>query len=399
MEGELAKGGGPERNWRIATKLVLAGRDPFQHEGFVNTPIYRGSTVLSPTVDQFVNRRGRYQYGRRGTPTTDALAHAIMTLEGGAGALLTPSGLAAITTTLLACLGAGDHVLLTDSVYYPTRHFSDTALKRIGVEVDYFDPLIGADIGKLFRRNTKVVFVESPGSLTFEMQDVPAIVDAAHKHGAIVLMDNTWATPVFYRPHEHGVDVSIHAGTKYLGGHADANIGTISATAAVLPRIQELHGSLGTCAAPEDVFLTLRGLRTLEVRLARHMASGHKVARWLQSRPEVLRVMHPALEDDPGHAIWKRDFGGACGLFSFVLRPCPAKAVAEFIEGLELFGIGASWGGFESLAVPFDCSKMRTVSKWNPGGPAVRLHIGLEDVDDLIADLERGLARLKAASS
>jgi cystathionine beta-lyase len=207
-------------------------------------------------------------------------------------------------------------------------------------------------------------------------------------------MDNTWATPVYYRPHEHGVDVVIHAGTKYLGGHADANIGTVSATTELFPRLKETHGSLGICAAPEDVFLALRGLRTLAVRLDRHMASGLKVARWLQSRPEVRRVLHPALADHPGHAIWKRDFGGACGLFSFFLKPATRKSVAEFVEGLELFGIGASWGGYESLAVPFDCSKMRSATKWNPGGPAVRLHIGLEDVDDLIADLERGLQRL-----
>jgi len=226
------------------------------------------------------------------------------------------------------------------------------------------------------------------------MQDVPAIVQVAHARGAIVLMDNTWATPVFYRPHEHGVDITIHAGTKYLGGHADANIGTISATAEHFPRLKETHGTLGICAGPEDVFLSLRGLRTLDVRLQRHMASGLKVARWLKSQQQVLRVLHPALEDDPGHAIWKRDFSGACGLFSFVLKPAAQKSVAEFIEGLELFGIGASWGGYESLAIPFDCSKMRTATKWNPGGPAVRLHIGLEDPDDLIADLERGLKRL-----
>jgi cystathionine beta-lyase len=390
----MAKGGTDGGKWRVATRLVLAGRDPFQHEGFVNTPIYRGSTVLSPTVAQFVGRTGRYQYGRRGTPTTDALADAMRLLEGSAGVVLTPSGLSAITTALLAFLQAGDHLLVADSAYYPTRNFCNTVLKRLGVEIGYYDPVIGAGIAALFQPNTKAVFVESPGSLSFEMQDVPAIVQVAHARGAIVLMDNTWATPVFYRPHEHGVDITIHAGTKYLGGHADANIGTISATAEHFPRLKETHGTLGICAGPEDVFLSLRGLRTLDVRLQRHMASGLKVARWLKSQQQVLRVLHPALEDDPGHAIWKRDFSGACGLFSFVLKPAAQKSVAEFIEGLELFGIGASWGGYESLAIPFDCSKMRTATKWNPGGPAVRLHIGLEDPDDLIADLERGLKRL-----
>ncbi len=391
----MAKGGKTGGGkWRVATRLVLAGRDPFAFEGFVNTPIYRGSTVLSPTVAQFVGRTGRYQYGRRGTPTTDALADAIGSLEGGAGVVLTPSGLSAITVALLSLVKSGDQILVTDSIYYPTRHFCDTALKRLGVETIYYDPLIGAGIADLFRPNTTAVFLEAPGSLTFEVQDVPAIAKVAHARGAAVLMDNTWATPVFFRPHEHGVDLSIQAGTKYLGGHADANIGTLSATEAYWPRLKETHGSLGICAGPEDVFLSLRGLRTLGVRLERHMQSGLKVARWLQTRPEVQRVLHPALQGDPGHAIWKRDFSGACGLFSFVLKPNAQAAVASFIEGLELFGIGASWGGYESLAIPFDCSKMRTATKWNPGGPCVRLHVGLEDPDDLIADLERGLARL-----
>lgn len=393
----MAKGGGKKaRDWRVATRLVLAGRNPFEFEGFVNTPIYRGSTVLSPTVAQFVGRTGRYQYGRRGTPTTDALSEGLAELEGGAGVVLTPSGLSAITITLLACVSGGDHVLVTDSAYGPTRHFCDTVLKRLGVETGYYDPVIGAGIAKELKANTKAVFVEAPGSLSFEMQDVPAIVKAAHAHGAVVLMDNTWATPVFFRPHEHGVDFSIQAGTKYLGGHADVNIGSVSAMAEHFPKLKETHGSLGLCAGPEDVFLSLRGLRTLGVRLQRHMESGLKVARWLKTRPEVLRVLHPALEDDPGHAIWKRDFDGACGLFAFVLKPRPQLKVAAFIEGLELFGIGASWGGYESLAIPFDCSKMRTATKWNPGGPCVRLHVGLEDPDDLIADLETGLKRLAA---
>ena len=393
----MAKGGGKKaRDWRVATRLVLAGRNPFEFEGFVNTPIYRGSTVLSPTVAQFVGRTGRYQYGRRGTPTTDALSEGLAELEGGAGVVLTPSGLSAVTITLLACLNGGDHVLVTDSAYGPTRQFCDTVLKLLGVETSYYDPVIGAGIAKELRPNTKAIFVEAPGSLSFEMQDVPAIVKAAHAHGAVVLMDNTWATPVFFRPHEHGVDFSIQAGTKYLGGHADVNIGSVSAMAEHFPKLKETHGSLGLCAGPEDVFLSLRGLRTLGVRLQRHMESGLKVARWLKTRPEVLRVLHPALEDDPGHAIWKRDFDGACGLFAFVLKPRPPLKVAAFIEGLELFGIGASWGGYESLAIPFDVSKFRTATKWNPGGPCVRLHVGLEDADDLIADLEVGLKRLSA---
>jgi cystathionine beta-lyase len=394
----MAKGGERDtkrRNFRAATEVVLAGRTPFAFEGFVNTPIFRGSTVLSPTVDQYLNRKGRYTYGRRGTPTTAALEGALTSLEGGAGVVLTPSGLSAITTALLSVLKAGDHLLVTDNAYFPTRHFCDTSLAKLGVEVSYYDPLVGGAIEKLFKPNTRAVFLESPGSLSFEMQDVPGIVRAAQKHGAVTLMDNTWATPIYLKPHELGVDLSLAAGTKYLGGHADVNIGWVSASEKFFPALKGIYGTLGLCPGPEDVFLSLRGLRTLAVRLERHMTSALKVARWLKSRPEVLRLLHPAIEDDPGHAIWKRDFKGASGLFSFVLRPdYSTNAVAAFVEGLELFGIGASWGGFESLAVPFDCTKMRSATKWAPGGPAVRLHIGLEDPDDLIADLERGLSQL-----
>lgn len=387
---------GSKRERRPATEAVLAGRAPFEQHGFVNTPIYRGSTVLSPTVAQFVSKDARYVYGRRGTPTTEALSNAITALEGGAGTALTSSGLSAITTAIMAVTRAGDHVLVADTVYGPTRHFCDTILNGYGVEVEYYDPLIGVEIASLFRANTRALFVESPGSLSFEMQDVPAIAQVARKHGAAVMMDNTWATPVYFRPHDFGIDVSVQAGTKYLGGHADANLGTISATADYWPKIKDTAGSLGLNPGPEDVFLMLRGLRTLPVRLDRHMASGIKVAQWLEARPEVRRVLHPALPSHPQHAIWKRDFKGACGLFSIVLKSYPQTAVNAFIESLSLFGIGASWGGYESLVIPFDCTKVRTATKWNPGGPTVRLHIGLEDPDDLIADLEDGLARLSA---
>jgi cystathionine beta-lyase len=392
------KDGGKPREYSAATEVVLAGRSPFEFEGFVNTPIFRGSTVLSPTVDQYAGHKGKYVYGRRGTPTTDSLAEALKRLEGGAGVALTPSGLSAITTALFSVLKAGDHLLVTDSAYAPTRKFCNDILTPFGVEVTYYDPAAGAAIEKLMKKNTRAVFLEAPGSLTFEMQDVPAIAAAARKHGTVTIMDNTWATPLYFKPHAHGVDLSLEAGTKYLVGHADANIGWISATEPYWERVKDTHGSLGLCPGPEDVFLALRGLRTLSVRLTHHMQSALKVARWLQQRPEVARVLYPALEDDPGHAIWKRDFTGACGLFGVILKPCPAPAVAAFIESLELFGIGASWGGFESLAIPFDVTKIRTATKWNPGGPGVRLHIGLEETGDLIADLERGFAALKAAS-
>ena len=389
---------GKKTNFRVATEVVLAGRTPSAFEGFVNTPIFRGSTVLSPTVDQYENRKGRYTYGRRGTPTTTALESALANLEGGAGVVLTPSGLSAITTALLSILKTGDHLLVTDNAYYPTRHFCDSALKKLGVEVEYYDPLVGGGIEKLFKVNTRAVFLESPGSLSFEMQDVPAIVQAAKKRGLATLMDNTWATPLYFKPHEFGIDLSLAAGTKYLGGHADANLGWASANEKFFPGLKSIHGALGLCPGPEDVFLSLRGLRTLAVRLDRHMASALTIASWLKNRPEVSRILHPALPDDPGHPIWKRDFKGASGLFSFILQPnYSAEKVVAFIEGLELFGIGPSWGGFESLAVPFNCSKMRSATKWAPEGQAVRLHIGLEDPFDLIGDLERGLSQLARA--
>lgn len=388
------KNSGPERSYGPATSLVLAGRSPFDHQGFVNTPLYRGSTVLSKTYDDLVHHRGHYHYGRRGTPTIDALAGALASFEKSAGVLLTPSGLSAISTALLAVTKSGDHILVSDSVYRPTRIVCDSILSRFGIETTYFDPLIGAGISALFRKNTSAVFLEAPGSQSFEMPDIALLAKAARDHGAVSLMDNTWATPLYFRPHEHGVDISIQAGTKYLGGHSDINLGTISVAEAHLKRVLATHGDLGINPGPEDVYLALRGLRTMSVRLDRHMASGIRVAEWLRTRPEVLRVLHPALESDPGHAIWKRDFSGACGLFSFVLKPEAEKNIAAFFDSLALFGMGYSWGGFESLAIPFDCSTYRTATKWNPGGPAVRLHIGLEDPDDLIADLAAGLEKL-----
>ncbi len=380
--------------YRPATELVLAGRSPFDYDGFVNTPLFRGSTILYETYDDLIAHRSRYSYGRRGTPTLDALAKPLAAFEKGAGVSLTPSGLSAISTALLSVVKSGDHILVADTVYRPTRVICDTILRRLGVETTYYDPLLGADIASLFRKNTSAVYLEAPGSQSFEMQDVPAIAKAARAHGAVTLIDNTWATPLFFRPHEHGIDISIQAGTKYLGGHADINLGTISVNEANYKRVLQTHGDLGINPGPEDVNLALRGLRTLAVRLDRHMASGLKVARWLEQRPEVARVLHPALESDPGHAIWKRDFGGACGLFAIILKPEYGKNIGAFFDALSLFGMGYSWGGFESLAIPFDCTGYRTATKWNPGGPAIRLHIGLEDPDDLMADLEYGFQQL-----
>jgi cystathionine beta-lyase len=384
---------------KTATRLVNGGRDPFAHYGFVNPPVYHASTVLYPSVEDYVAHRGRYQYGRRGTPTSEALAGALASLEGVdcAGVALLPSGLAAASVALLSVLDAGDHVLVTDSVYLPTRKFCDGVLKRYGITTSYYDPLIGADIAALIEPNTHAIYVESPGSLSLDMQDVPAIASAAHAKGAVVLMDNTWASPLYFRAFDKGVDMSIQAGTKYIGGHSDVMLGTVSANTATWTRLRATVEAMGLCVGPDDMYLGLRGLRTMGVRLAQHYASGMKVARWLAGRPEVAHVLHPALESHPGHAIWRRDYSGACGLFSIVLKPVPQSAVHAFLNALTLFGIGASWGGFESLAIPFDCTSLRTATAWAPGGPAVRFHIGLEDVDDLIGDLERGFAALAAA--
>ena len=383
---------------RPATQLVTGGRENVAH-GFVNPPVHHVSTVLYPTAEDFLARRARYLYGRRGTPTSEALETALRELEGAdcAGVALLPSGLAAISTALLTVLNAGDHLLVTDSVYEPTRKFCDGVLKRYGITTTYYDPLIGADIAALIAPNTRAVFVEAPGSLTFEVQDVPAIAAAAHARGAVVLMDNTWASPLFFRAFAKGVDLSIQAATKYIGGHSDVMLGTVSANANIWPRLSETVHLLGLCAGPDDIYLALRGLRTLGVRLAQHQQAGLKIARWLAQRPEIARVLHPALEGCPGHAIWQRDFSGATVLFSIVFKPVEKHAVYAFLDGLKLFGIGASWGGFESLAIPFDCAAIRTATHWAPGGPTVRFHIGLEDVDDLIGDLERGFAAFAAA--
>jgi cystathionine beta-lyase len=391
----------PPRSRRTDTKVVTAGRDPASYHGFVNPPVFHASTVLYPSAEDFVAHRGRYQYGRRGTPTTEALELALQELEGPqcAGVSLLPSGLAAISAALLAVVHAGDHVLVTDSAYGPTRNFCEQILSRLGVTATYFDPRIGQAIGAQLRPNTRAIFLESPGSLSFEMQDTAAIAAAAHANGTLVLMDNTWATPLYFRPLEHGVDLAIQAGTKYIGGHSDVMLGTVSANAEAVARLKTTVRLTGLCEGPDDVYLALRGLRTLSVRLERHYKSGLEVARWLEARPEVLRLLHPALPSHPGHALWKRDFSGASGLFSMVLKPVPQKAVYAFLDTLELFGIGASWGGYESLAIPFDCAPLRTATAWAPGGPTVRFHIGLEDVADLIEDLERGFAALAAAAS
>ncbi|MFD2250222.1 cystathionine beta-lyase [Pseudochelatococcus lubricantis] len=381
------------------TRLAVAGRHADEAFGFVNPPVYHGSTVLHPTTRDLVEHTNRYAYGRRGSPTMTALREAVGALEGGAGVVLCPSGLSAVSTALLSCLKAGDHLLVTDSAYDPIRAFCDSVLTRFGVEVSYYDPLIGADIARLFRPETRAVLTESPGSLTFEVQDIPAIAEAAHARDIVVLLDNTWATPLFFPAHARGVDISIWSGTKYLSGHSDVMFGTVSANARHWRALIKTHGDTGLTVGPDDVYLALRGLRTLGVRLAAHQQSALEIARWLETRPEVSRVLYPALESHPGHALWKRDFLGATGLFSIVLKPVPFKAVEAFLDHLSFFGLGYSWGGFESLAIPFDAAPYRTATKWEPEGPTIRLQIGLEDVRDLRSDLEKGFERLNAAAA
>jgi cystathionine beta-lyase len=380
------------------TRLVTGGRDPFAHHGFVNPPVYHASTVLYPNAEDMIAHRARYVYGRRGTPTSEALEAALRDLEGPgcAGVALLPSGLAAISAALLAVLRAGDNVLVADNAYRPTRTFCDNVLTRYGISTIYYDPL--GDIAPLFRPETRAIFIEAPGSQSFEMPDVPALAATARARGAVVLMDNTWATPLYFCPLEKGVDLAIQAGTKYIGGHSDIMFGTVSANAAHWPHLRDFVGWLGQCVGPDDMYLAQRGLRTMGVRLARHYESGLRVARWLKERPEVLRVAHPALESDPGHAIWRRDFTGASGLFGVVLKPVSQSAVNAFLDSLTLFGMGFSWGGYESLVIWFDCAEYRTATKWDPGGPTLRFHIGLEDVSDLLADLERGFAAMAAVA-
>ena len=370
--------------------------------GFVSlsTPVHHASTVVFPTAEAYRNRReplyDGYLYGLTGTPTSMTLAQRIADLEGGHRAVLTPSGLSGITLVYLALSHHGDHVLVPDNAYAPSRELGDRLLTQLGVEVEYYDPLAGAGIAALLRHNTRLVWVESPGSITMEVQDVPAIAAAAHTCGALVAIDNTWSAGVYFKPFAHGCDISLQAVTKYIGGHADLLLGAATAIdEALYRRLKDMAGILGLGAAPDDCFLALRGLPTLTARLRSHQASALVVAGWLRQRPEVKRVLHPALADCPGHALWRRDFTGSSGLFSVILNDQYSRAAVDrLIDGLRYFKIGASWGGPVSLALPLDPRPLRTAVPWREAGQLVRFSIGLEDAADLIADLEQGLARM-----
>lgn len=384
------------------TILSHAGRNPRGNHGIVNPPVYHCSTVLFPTLAELeASDRTPFEgvhYGRMGTPTSYAFEEAVAELEGAFKSVSVGSGLNAIATALLAFTKAGDHVLITDSVYGPTRRFANDSLTAYGVEVEFYDPTLGEGIARLLKPNTSVVFLESPGSLTFEVQDVPAIAAAAKSVGATVIIDNTWATPLLFQPLRHGVDVSIHSATKYIVGHADAMLGVIScADEAHWLAVKKAATRTGACAGPDDLFLGLRGLRTLSVRLKQHEANALALADWLSKRPEVTRVLHPAYPDCPGHALWKRDIGGSSGLFSVVMKAAPKVALAAMLDHMELFGMGYSWGGFESLILPVRPGAIRTATRWDEPGIVLRLHAGLEAADDLIHDLDGAFARLNAA--
>ena len=380
------------------TRAVHLGRHPRKFLGAVNTPVFRATTMLFPTVAELEQaRRGEYAgigYGLHGLPTITDLQDAVAAIEGAHGALAVPSGLTATTLPLLALTKPGDHVLVTDAVYGPTRRFCDNHLKRLGVDVTYYDPLLGAAIERLFRPNTRIVFTESPGSLTFCVQDIPAIAEVAHRRGALVIIDNSWATPFGFRSFDHGADVSVHAATKYIGGHSDVLLGLILGNEATFPALHRIWTDMGVTASPDDCFLALRGLRTLPVRLARHVESALTVAQWLRTRPEVLEVIYPALPGSRGFDLWQRDFIGASGLFAVVLKPVARARVDAMLDGLQLFGMGWSWGGFESLIIPIYPELVQTATTWDAGGPCLRIAIGLEDPDDLIEDLAEGFLRL-----
>lgn len=382
----------------ISTQLTMLGRDPAEQFGFVNAPLYKGSTIIYKTLDDIEARRSRFSYGTAGSPTIAHLEDAWTQLTGAEGTVLSSSGLGAVALALFSTTKAGDHILVPDSVYRPTRNFCNQMLSRYGVTTTYYDPMIGADIERLIGPDTSTLFLESPGSQTFEVQDIPAMVEIARRHGVKTILDNTWATPIFFRGHDHGIDLTVEAGTKYLGGHSDILLGLVTANQACWPALRATYDAMSMLPGAEDCVQALRGMRTLFLRLKEAERRGLELARWLSERPEVSRVLHPAFESCPGHAHWKRDFKGSSGLFSIVLAPGYSRdGLAAMLDNLSIFSMGFSWGGYESLVIPFDCRTYRTATHWQAEGFALRLQVGLEDMDDLKDDLARGFERLRAA--
>lgn len=381
----------------VETLLTHEGRAPDEQFGFVNTPVYRGSTVLFKSLDDIEAQQQRFLYGRAGNPTTEGVETVVSALEGAYQTKLVPSGLAAITISLLACLKAGDDVLISDSAYEPGRSFAEGFLKQMGISARYYDPRIGAGIAELMQSNTKAVLAESPGSLTFEVQDIPAIAAAAHANGARLIVDNSWASPLYHQPLKLGADIVVHAATKMFVGHSDAFAGTISATEEAWADVSRIRALLGFFTSGDDAYLVARGLKTLAVRMAAHQERALEIATWLEQQTEVAQVLHPALPRHPDHALWKRDFTGSGSLFSFVLKPAPRASVAAFVDNMKLFSMGYSWGGYESLCLPVKPGKARTVVPWSQEGNLFRAHIGFEGLDDLKRDLSEGFERYARA--
>lgn len=387
------------------TRAVHNGRDPGLQGGMVNAPVYHGSTVIYATLEELElsrlehDAKGKVVYGRLGSPSTFALENAMADLENGFGSISVSSGLAAVTTSILAFAGSGDHVLMADTVYGPTRAFCDSFLGKIGVDVTYYDPLVGENIESMIKSNTKLIFMESPGSMTFEIQDVPKIVSIANKYDVTTALDNSWATPLFYKPLDFGVNLSVTAATKYIVGHADAMLGLITTDEKSFYLVKKCRDLLGQSLAPDDVYLGTRGMRTLAVRVRQHQHQALALAEWLSGHDEVLEVLHPAFANCPGHDIWARDFKGSTGLFSFIIKPRPKKALANMLDHMKLFSMGFSWGGFESLIVPQYPEKSRTATSWERQGQVMRVHVGLEDIEDLISDMESGLRRYAETDS
>jgi cystathionine beta-lyase len=379
------------------TILTHFGRQPSDQFGFVNTPVYHGSTIVFRTLDELEDYKSVYRYGRFDNPTMRSVEALVSELEGAEGTVLAPSGLAAISLALLSVLSSGDEVLVTDSCYEPTRSLCTGALKRFGIDTTFYDPRIGAGIAGLITDRTKAIFVESPGSLTFEVQDLPAILAAATGRDIAVVVDNSWATPLYYRPLALGADVVVHAGTKMFVGHSDAMFGTVSANARLWPALQKTQRQLGVNASPDDTTLAARGLKTLAIRMKELGARALEMARWLEQQPGVRRVDHPALPSSRDHGIWKRDFTGSGSLFAFELEPGPREAVAAMVDGFNLFAMGYSWGGYESLCIPTHPERIRTATKWDAEGCMFRIHVGLEGIDDLKADMSAAIARFMAA--
>lgn len=380
------------KDYKRDTTLVHAGRHPEDYHGVVNPPISRTSTILYPSLAAYEDKNHRYRYGRLGNPLSDAFEKSIADLEGGYNAISTQSGAAAISTSLLSFLKAGDHLLMVDTVYPPTRDFCKNVLGRMGIETEFYDPMIGIGIEAMIRPNTAVIYMESPGSGTFEVMDVPAIARIARNKGVVTMIDNTWSAGILFNPIKHGVHVCLQSATKYIGGHSDINLGVVvAADEEIFQKLRQTSWDMGVCATAEDLYLALRGLRTLTTRMKQNAANARVVIDWMMGRPEIARVFYPALPDHKGHEIWKRDFSGGNGLFSFLLKPAPKQAVHDFVDSLKLTPIGSSWGGYESLCQPQYLKNCRTASPWIEEGALLRFQIGFEDPADLIADIENAL--------